>query len=69
MIKFFQNLYEYFFSQWIITIIEEGCETWISRPTWALSTQYDVPYRRAFVKYRYQHKFRNQQKIVKEYIS
>lgn len=62
----FQKLYEYFFAPWEITVIEEGLEEWhrTYRGTHVPYSEYE----RKFVKYKYKHKFRPQEKILIKYL-
>jgi hypothetical protein len=67
MFKLITNLWEYFFNPWDIEIIEEGQEPWFQQPLGTFSEECRIRYFKSYVKYRYTHKFRKQEKIVKKY--
>ena len=69
MFKFITNLYEYFFSPWEITIIGEGQEPWFQQRYGTFSDVCRIKYNRYYIKYKYKHKFRDREKIVKTYLS
>ncbi len=66
--KTLQRIYEYFFAPWEITIIEQGKETWVQH--WGCGGKISgSEYIRNYVKYKCSHKFRKEEKIVKEYLN
>jgi len=69
MFKFITNLYEYFFSPWDTSIMEEGKESWFCQPYGTFSKEFRIEYHRCYIKYKYKHKFRNKEKIIKRYLS
>lgn len=67
MIKTLQSLYEYFFAPWEITIYSEGTDTFASYCPIS-GVRIGGQYEKTFIKYKYSHKFRKEEKIVKEYL-
>ncbi len=64
MFKTLQKIYEYFFAPWDITVIRRDTEGWTYQKG---LRQYS--YSRESVTYKYSHKFRQEEKIVKEYLN
>ncbi len=69
MFKTITNLWEYFFAPWEKTVLSRGSETWSSQ-TRKSGILIDKPweYQRDYVEYKLVHKFRKEEKIVKEYL-
>lgn len=68
MFKFFQNLWEYFFSPWNIEIIERNNELRVKRHPCILADGFETKTLRAYIICKYTHKFDKREKIVKKYL-
>ena len=61
------RLYEFLFDRWTVSIIDEGKETWTSRP-YGIDAELKYSYTRYYVKYKLTNKFDGSVKIKKKYI-
>ena len=65
--KTLQKIWEYFFAPWDVTVTNRGEERWRSLCPYTGRELYG--YKRDWVEYKYSHRFRTEQKIVKKYLN
>ncbi len=70
MFKLITNLYEYFFAPWEKTVLSRGSENWVAKRGFrGIEIGEPTRYSREYVEYKISHKFRKEEKIVKEYLN
>lgn len=68
--KTLQKIWEYFFAPWEITIHKRGTQKYTDYTFYSYeSVDFPNIYYREYVEYKYVHKFRKEEKIVKEYLN